>query len=284
MWKCAYCGKTASEMPEPMKCPNCGLVLGKAGVTEEKYDLLRKIVELNDYDFLIDACAGSGKVQVDEKLIPGSPLIFNEFARIKTPPAKRVFIEFDQKTFKLLKNFCNNSDAIFINGDCNQHLLNLVDGNTRTLVFIDPFGYGIPAIKRSVILKLSETPNTDLLINFSWRIAREMGHARTYLNCTRDNCPSPSHIYRKVTSCTSCPTRRKAMQYARSLDIWWGHKNWMNWGSLKIGEYAKKYAKPLMTNNKVQIIPIPRFKKATYHLIFATKFETLKLGIMRWLK
>jgi len=72
-----------------------------------------------------------------------------------------------------------------------------------------------------MILELSKIPNTDLLINFLWRIAREMGHARKYLTFTITNCPSPSGMSAKVTLCNDCPTRKRAEKYTEDLSIWW---------------------------------------------------------------
>jgi len=289
MWRCLCCGKTLDVQPEAMKCPNCGLTLGRTEATKEKYNILRKICELNDYALIIDACAGSGKVQVNGELIDGSPLIINEISRRRVPPAKCVYIEADQKTFRLLRwKFCGNINAQFIYGDCNKYLLRLIDGRAPTLVYIDPFGFGVPAIRGDIILELSKIPNTDLLINFSWRIAREMGHARKYLNCSIDRCPSPSNMSAKVESCDKCPTRKKALKYAEDLNTWWSLRDdpteWLRWGSLKNDEYARRYAEPLMENNRVQIFPIPKFAKTTYHLIFATKFKTLKTGLLRWME
>jgi len=167
-----------------MKCPGCGITLGRTEATTEKYKA-------------------------------------------------------DFKTYKLLRRFCWGSDADFTNDDCNRHLLKLVDGSVRTLVFIDPFGYGVPAIRRDVVLKLSEIPNTDLLINFTWRIAKEMGFARRYLNCTINNRPSPSNAYIRYGSCNNCSNRKKAISYAESLDLWWGAREWLEWGSMTAAEYAK---------------------------------------------
>lgn len=286
MWTCSYCGKTFNEMPEAMKCSGCGFTLGRAKATRAKLQILKDICELNGYDLFIDGCSGSGKVQLHNgDIINGSALLFEETARKKSPPAGRVFIEVDPKTFGLLKRFCENSNAKLINDDCNQHLLKLVNGQNRTLVFIDPFGYGIPAIRKDIVIRLSETPNTDLLINFTWRIAREMGYARTYLYCTIDHCPSPTRAGERFGSCSLCPNRQTAISYASSATMWWGHEDWLKWGSLTVREYAERYASPLRKHGKVEIYRIPQHSKdPTYQLIFATKFETPKYGILKWLE
>jgi len=284
MWKCVFCGKQTSEPPEDMKCPSCGLIIGTPNATKEKLYILKDICKLNNYELLIDACAGSGKVQLDGEIIDGSALILEEVAKKKKPPAKCVFIEADSKTFRLLRwRFGWSFDAEFINDDCNQHLLRLADGKSKTLVFVDPFGYGLPAIKRDIILELAKLPNTDLLINFTWRIAREMGYARTYLNCTIDNCPSPTKAGERFGSCESCRNRKTAISYANSANIWWGSTDWMNWGSLAAREYVERYASPLRSHSNVQIYNVPTCSKnPTYQLIFATKFDYPRYGIEKW--
>lgn len=284
MWKCAFCGKTTGEIPEDMKCPSCGLVIGTPDATTEKLRILKDICNLNNYDLLIDACAGSGKVQIENRLIDGSAFILENIAKKKKPPTKRIFIEADPKTFTLLRwRFEWSSDAEFINGDCNEHLLRFVDGKSKTLVFIDPFGYGLPAIKRDIILELANIPNTDLLINFTWRIAREMGYARTYLNCTIDSCPSPTKAGERFSSCELCRNRKTAINYANSATLWWGNQDWMNWGSLEAREYVERYASPLRSYSKVQIYNVPTCSKnPTYQLIFATKFDYPRYGIEKW--
>ena len=283
MWACVFCGKKTSEPPEE-KCPSCGLVIGTPHATKVKLRILKDICELNNYDLLIDACAGSGKVQLDGEIIDGSALILAEVAKKKKPPAKCVFIEADSKTFRLLRwRFGWSLDAEFINGDCNKHLLKFADGKSKTLVFIDPFGYGLPAIKRNIILELAKLPNTDLLINFTWRIAREMGFARTYLNCTIDNCPSPTKAGEQFSSCESCRNRKTAISYANSANIWWGSQDWMNWKSLTAREYVERYASPLRYHSNVQIYNVPICSKnPTYQLIFATKFDYPRYGIEKW--
>ena len=275
MWKCSYCGKTTREGPgwrrrraAPWeKCPGCGFTLGRRKATLVKHQILRDVCNTNNYDILIDACAGSGKVQLyDGEIVPGSPLIFEEIARKKTPPAGRVFIEAEPKTFKLLKMFCEGSDAQFICGDCNENIPKFTDGKVRTLVFIDPFGWGVPAINRDMIVNTSQVPNTDVLINFTYRIAREMGYVRKNLN---------SHIERN---------RKTAITWKKALHTFWGNLDWLKeWPSMKAREYAERYALPFREHNKFRIYRIPRFGRLIYHLIFATKFETPKYGLEKWI-
>lgn len=289
MWKCIHCGKKLDKRPENMKCPSCGITLGRTSATKEKLRVLRDVCELNNYDVFVDACAGSGKVQLlNGKVIEGSALVIDNAAKKRTPPATRIFIEQDQKTFRLLRWRSwgkADSEATFINDDCNSHLLDVVNGKAKTLIFLDPFGYGLPAIRRDVVLEISRTPNTDLLINFTWRIAREMGYARTYLYCSIDNCPSPTKAGEKFGSCDLCPNRRRAISYERSATVWWGQQEWLNWGTLKAREYAERYAYPLRKHNEVETYPVPRYsRKPTYQLIFATKFDTPAYGMLRWLK
>ena len=132
-----------------------------------------------------------------------------------------------------------------------------------------------------MVLVLAQTPNTDLLIHFSWRICREMGYARKYLNCDITDCPSPTGISEKVDSCDDCKNRKVARSYLNSLDAWWGTPDWINWiftGKKKAEKYANVYAVPLRKSNKVQILPVNH----SFHLIFATKFQKPKIGMERW--
>lgn len=86
MWKCNYCGKTLADCPEDMKCPSCGLTIGRTDATREKLSILKDICKLNDYDLFIDACAGSGKVQLlDGGIIDGSALVLENLAKKRTP-------------------------------------------------------------------------------------------------------------------------------------------------------------------------------------------------------
>jgi len=191
-----------------------------------------------------------------------------------------VSIDVDEDTCSLLRKQVKKSKVIY--GDCNKILPNLVTGSKPTLVYIDPFGYGVPAINKKMISSLAQTSNTDLLIHFSWRICREMGYARTYLNCDIDDCPSPTAVGEKVGSCKDCKNRKVARSFAKSLDTWWGTPEWVNWvfaGTHKAEKYANVYAKSFRENNKVQIVPVNH----SFHLIFATKFKKPKIGIEKWL-
>jgi hypothetical protein len=89
---------------------------------------------------------------------------------------------------------------------------------------------------------------------------------------------------------TSIILRSKASKYiprksyTNSAIIWWGDNEWLNWGSLTRREYAERYVFPLKVYNKVAIYCVPEGgQDPTYQLILATKFETLKYGIEKWL-
>lgn len=266
-WKCSYCGKTLSKTPEDRTCPGCGIPIVRRKATIDKLKVLEEICKLNNYQLLIDACAGSGKVQCveDGELIEGSPFVLGKIAKEKG--IKLILIEVGKKTFHLLKQFCQNLGALLIRGDCNEHLPRIVDDSIPTLIFIDPFGYGVPVIKRELILSLAKMPNIDLLINFSWMISREMGFVRRYLNSD------------------DVRNRRKAQSYHKSLCIWWGNDEYLSWGSMKKMEYAEKYAEDLRKYGKVEIyeVPFQSAGRAVYHLIFLTKFEAPKKGLYRYL-
>ena len=231
MWKCNICGYLSEKVPESMKCSGCGITLGRKNGTNRKYKVLEDVCRLNDYDLIIDACAGGAKVQLveDGSIIDGSSLRLEKIAKEKDPTPKTIYIEYVKKTYESLKQVLEPTTSTIINEDCNFSLLKLADGKIPTLIYLDPFGYGIPAIKRETILELSKKDNVDLLISFSWRITRQMGHSRKYITCTFNECPSPSGMDVKYGSCNKCPTRKTALTYRNSLDVWWGNSDWIQW-------------------------------------------------------
>jgi len=278
---CLHCGNPLRESLEEPWCPRCGIRFATKA-TPKKHEYLEAVCTTNKYDLLIDACAGSGKIQYpDGKLGDGSPLILKRLAK----DGRCVCIEYDPKTFGLLKTFA--SDAELRNGDCNGILPEYVDGKQSTLVFIDPNGYGVPAIRHDVVSKIAQTKNTDVLVTFSWRVCREMGHARKYLNCDRNDCPSPAKMSEKVASCEQCTIRKVALAYRESLNAWWGHSEWLGWGSMRGAKsYADKYASILRDGNTIEITPFSGGEQKHYsndfYLILATKFDLPKYGILKW--
>ena len=261
MWKCACCGQTTllDQVLNAMTCPKCGSILATKG-TPFKHQYLVDVCSANDYKLVIDACAGSGMLQFPNgELKEGSPLILEKMMKDK---GRCICIDVNPKTYKLLKHVCKHAEVL--HGDCNQILPDLIDGKNPTLVYIDPFGYGVPVIDRNLILKMARTPNTDLLIHFSWRICREMGYARKYLKSDDRTL------------------RRRAQSYAKSLNVWWGNSDWLKWGSMKKREYAEKYASPLRENNTVDITAFGRGRGVSFYLILATKFQVPKYGILKW--
>lgn len=263
MWKCICCGQTAllDQVLNFMTCPNCGSRFATKD-TPHKHQYLKAVCSTNNYKIIVDACAGSGMLQFpDGELKQGSPLILEKMMKDK---GRCICVEVDRKTYKLLKHFCKHAEVLL--GDCNKILPDLVDGKEPTLVYIDPFGYGVPVIDKNLVLKLSRTPNTDLLIHFSWRISREMGFARKYL--TSDNLT----------------LRRRAEGYTKSLNIWWGNLDWLKWGSMRRQDYAEKYAFPLRKDNAVDITAFGKGRDVSFYLILATKFSIPRYGIMKWVR
>lgn len=262
MWQCACCGQTAllDQVQNFMICPKCGSILATKE-TPMKHQYLKEVCSANDYKLAIDACAGSGVVQFSNgKLKEGSPLILEKMMKDK---GRCICIDVNPKTHKLLKRFCKHAEVL--HGDCNKILPQLIDGKCPTLVYIDPFGYGVPVINQKMVLKIARTPNTDLLIHFSWRISREMGYARKYL--TSDDST----------------LKKRAQGYAKSLNIWWGSIEWVKWGSMRKRDYAEKYASPLREKNTVDITAFGG-RGVSFYLIFATKFQTPEYGILKWVK
>ena len=262
MWKCICCGQTTllDYVLNFMTCPKCGSRLATKE-TPLKHQYLIDVCSINDYKLVIDACAGSGMLQLPNgELKEGSPLILEKIMKDK---GHCICIEVDPKTYRLLKGFCKHAEVLY--GDCNKILLDLVDGKTPTLIYIDPFGYGVPVIDKNLVLKMARTPDTDLLIHFSWRISREMGYARKYL--TSDDRT----------------LRKRAEGYTKSLNIWWGNSDWLKWGSMSKMEYADKYARPLRENNRVDITAFGNGRGISFFLVFATKFQLPKYGLLKYM-
>jgi len=277
---CLHCSKPLPEYLEEPWCPYCGIRFATKA-TPKKHEYLEALCTTNKYDLLIDACAGSGKVQYpDGKLGEGSSLILRRLTN-----GRCISIEYEKKTFDLLASFAKNIELI--NGDCNDFLPKYVDGKVPTLVFIDPNGYGVPAIRHDVVSKIAETNNTDVLVTFSWRICREMGYTATYLNCSMENCPSPSEISRKFGTCNECTNRIRALTWKKSLDTWWGHSDWLKWGSIGAMGYASKYADILRKGNTVDITAFSggdeKYYRNDFYLILGTRFNLPKYGIYKWL-
>ena len=174
----------------------------------------------------------------------------------------------------------------FRHGDCNNFLLEYVDGKQPTLVFIDPNGYGIPAIRHDIVSKIAHTKNTDILLTFSWRICREMGFTSRYLKCSMDNCPSPTDIGKRFNSCDKCTNRLKALTWKKSLDTWWGHSKWLQWGRIGAMGYVRNYADCLREGNTINITAFSggeqKYYRHDFYLILATKFNIARYGILEW--
>ena len=272
MWICPRCGRTAPEKPESMTC-RCGLTL-TSRETVQKHQTLEKICSSNPYGLLIDACAGSGIIEdpYEEGLRDGSPLIMARVAKKKSPPARCIFIESSRQTYWLLwRNTVQHRDISKpILGDCNELLQRLVEeSDAPVFIYIDPFGYGNPPIDREVVVKISQNPRVDLLISFMWRITRQMGYVREYIDS--DNYT----------------LRRRAESYRRSLAVYWGSLECLRWPSMSTWQYAERYAHPLRKYNTVEIIGIPpQSRSPSYLLILATKFKVppLPYRLDRWFR
>lgn len=281
MWKCNYCGKTLPNKPEDPGCPSCGIRLA-TNATPKKHEYLEALCTTNKYNLVIDGCAGSGMLQYpDGELKEGSPLILEKLTHDRC-----ICIEYNQKTFDILSKYAK--EAKLVRGDCNDFLLKYVDGKEPTLIFIDPNGWGIPAIRYDIVSKMAKTENTDVLVQFSWRICREIGYTRRYLYCKREHCPSPTGIYKKFEVCEECTNRLRASTWKESLDIWWGDSDWLAWVNFDDSyPYAKEYANRLKDGGIVDITAFSGGEQKTYrhdfYMILATKFNLPKYGVLKWM-
>lgn len=273
MWVCQKCSRIAPAKPESMTC-RCGLTLTSVE-TLEKHRVLEIICSSNPYNILIDACAGSGLIEDPRGgcLMEGSPLRLIRAARKKVPSGRCIFIESSRRTYRHLCNAVEQHRDISkpILGDCNEMLPRLINENTSSSIFayIDPFGYGNPPIDKQIVEKISENPRVDLLISFMWRITRQMGFVREYINS--DN-----------------PTlKSRADSFQHSLNVYWGSSEWFRWSSMTSWEYAERYASPLRKHSQVEIVGIPpQSRNPSYVLIFATKLNVpeLPFRLDKWFK
>jgi len=134
-----------------MVCSKCGSIIATKD-TPQKHQYLKEVCSTNDYKLVIDACAGSGMVQFPNgELKEGSPLILENMMKDK---GRCICIDVNPKTYRLLKRFCKHAEIL--HGDCNKILPDLTDGKHPTLVYIDPFGYGVPVIDKNLVLKMRE--------------------------------------------------------------------------------------------------------------------------------
>ena len=136
--------------------------------------------------YFIDACAGSGRVYIDNELVDGSPLIMAKTReKAKRPSLRCVLIESHnspERTYdrlaENLKPFSEWSECKY--GDSNVELdkvLNKISPYHFAFVFFDPFGLGNPTIQRETIRRLMEREHTEILMNYSWMgVSRMAGH------------------------------------------------------------------------------------------------------------
>lgn len=268
MWRCPNCKKTRRKKPERMKCRSCGLVLASEG-TQKKHKILKRICKQNEYDLVIDGCAGSGILGRNGKLIEGSPIILSKLS--KEMDFEHVSIEIESKTHSQLvsyiTNFWSKDNKKIIRGDCNDHIPKILDDRHSILVYLDPFGYGVSPIRRELVLDIAKRENVDLLKHFSFKICRNMGFAKKHLRN-----PNSENYH-------------KAREYKKSLDIYWGNEDWIEFvGNKKSREYAEEYAEPFRKYKTVQIIDVPRYRTTKFFLIFATNKNPLKFGLMKYVE
>lgn len=147
--------------------------------------------------YFIDGCAGSGYVLIEGRRYEGSPVIMAKTrAKAKRPSLRCVFIENNKMTFERLKEatepFSEFCECVF--GDFNEEIDRVLDNVSGYFAFIliDPFGFGDPIIKREVVERIMERPNTEILMNYSWegvsrcagQLARESYDPTSRSTCT----------------------------------------------------------------------------------------------------
>jgi three-Cys-motif partner protein len=214
----------------------------QAGVgTMEKYNILTGychslsiIMRNNDKPHhLVDACAGSGKVQdyIDRKLIDGSPVrmastrfVVEERIRDKSKKdeVKCWFIEIDEKTFGLLKtNTDRFSDfSTCIHGDANESLAKILEDmdGEFAFVYIDPFGLGDPVLSYETVAGVLDRPSTELFIHFSFEgVERCAGQLKNIDDLDPTKSKTARSTVRNVDQFMGGPEWRKVWEETPSI-------------------------------------------------------------------
>jgi len=296
MWKCINCGSTSPN--RPVFCNKCGLVQAGIG-THEKYQVLESYCpqlslimrNQNIEHYLIDACAGSGKVQAynSDEYIDGSPLIMaktencvQEKIKDKSKPkhAKCIFIEINPKTYNLLTEWTDefpNCDRVL--GDCNEVLPKILDSlgdrhwKPFSFIYIDPFGLGDPPIMMKTLRQVLERNYTELFIQLGVDgLIRVAG-------------------WLKYLESQDAKLRRKAQSYCNTLSLVVGEdkidefcSSWLRW---REGEREKKALEYYVAGLRsyfphAEYVGIPLgSKRPVYYLIYTTRNKTGK-KIMQW--
>jgi len=282
-WKCVNCGLERDERPRA--CPKCGLVQAgkwthqKYGILEEYCHPLCLIMRNQGIEhYCIDACAGSGVVQLFEKpeLTDGSPLIMAKTRgwventikdKTKQPSVQCKFIEVDSNTYELLKKHIAPYLEFVecINDDCNKELPLCLDKipNAFTLVYIDPFGLGDPVIQYETLEQVLDRSFTELFIHFSWEgISRAAGQL--------ENVDHPNETIRKAARST-IETINSYMKGTQWQEIWKTQPSWRRRKAI-----LELYLSGLKEHYKfIEYVEIPiGSKDPDYYLIFTTRNPT----------
>jgi three-Cys-motif partner protein len=274
--------------------------LVQAGIgTQEKYKILEAychplslIMRNQDIThYFIDACAGSGRVQSynNDAFLDGSPIIMAKTRnyvqgriRDKNKPkeANCIFIEINQKTYKLLEeSTCDSPNCERILGDCNHALpkiLDKLDGERRkpfAFIYVDPFGLGDPPIMMETLRRVLERNYTELFIQL-----------------TVDGLIRVSGWLPNLKSEESA-LREKAESYCKTLGLFIGNdrmpefcREWEKWGEGEKEAKALQYYISGLTSYfpHVEYIGIPvGSARPVYYLIYTTRNETGKKIMQR---
>ncbi len=149
--------------------------------------------------WFIDAFAGPGEYESedDAPAEPGSPRILCDVAEnIKNTRVRGVFIEPNSQYFDQLRLLVTQSATgrqhVVHNGTASTHLLEAVQktGSSPLLIFLDPFGVGIPLDDLVAALKARPLGAvTEILLNFNveslWRIGGYLSSADSKLRSSK---------------------------------------------------------------------------------------------------
>jgi len=298
VWKCINCGKEAPERPRV--CTNCGLIQAGIG-TVEKYAILEEychplslIMRNQNFDhYFIDACAGSGIVQANQKdtLLDGSPLLMAKTRewvedkikdKSKSKHVQSIFIEINKKTHSLLTQTVGRypgCDVFF--GDCNILLPSILDRveseswRPFCFIYIDPFGLGAPVIRMETLKRVLERGFTELFIHLDMNaIIRSAGWLR--------HLDSPDESLKK-----------KAQSFCDTLGLVLGEdkideycSNWFKW---RRGTRERRSLEYYLSGLEgyypyIEHVGIPAgSREPVYYLVFTTRNKTghrIMKGIM----
>jgi len=203
----------------------------------------------------IDTHGGSGKVSLKGEIREGSPLISRKTIDSEYPCH---IIEIKKDRFQLIEESVKDLPNInVIQGDCNEKIGEILEETKDwkfKLCFVDPDGLveeriGCPQVSWETIEKISQSPKTEILLNFPLQAMHQCGGY-----------------------CLARPEDPKSMKYEEDITTFFGMDGWK-----KVGIHKRKllnlYLEKRLDSYKYKGAILIRSKEKNaplYYLIYAT--------------